>query len=143
MLPQNCSDIHYSLSQEILENNKDHSILFNNICCFDYLINIEEYYKDNLMEIGFYKKFIRLVYELDKKNVFDFNNYNKESLIKFIKIMNKASCYFFTHKKIKYSKFLCNLSVKVCQILFDSENNNSSSINYSEKNGQFTNDIFS
>ena len=141
MLPQNCSDIHYSLSQEILENNKDHSILFNNICCFDYLINIEEYYKDNLMEIGFYKKFIRLVYELDKKNVFDFNNYNKESLIKFIKIMNKASCYFFTHKKIKYSKFLCNLSVKVCQILFDSENNNSSSINYSEKNGQFTNDL--
>ena len=141
MLPQNCSDIHYSLSQEILENNKNHSILFNNICCFDYLINIEEYYKDNLMEIGFYKKFIRLVYELDKKNVFDFNNYNKESLIKFIKIMNKASCYFFTHKKIKYSKFLCNLSVKVCQILFDSENNNSSSINYSEKNGQFTNDL--
>ena len=141
MLPQNCSDIHYSLSQEILENNKDHSILFNNICCFDYLINIEEYYKDNLMEIGFYKKFIRLVYELDKKNVFDFNNYNKESLIKFIKIMNKASCYFFTHKKIKYSKFLCNLSVKVCQILFDPENNNSSSINYSEKNGQFTNDL--
>ena len=141
MLPQNCSDIHYSLSQEILENNKDLSILFNNICCFDYLINIEEYYKDNLMEIGFYKKFIRLVYELDKKNVFDFNNYNKESLIKFIKIMNKASCYFFTHKKIKYSKFLCNLSVKVCQILFDSENNNSSSINYSEKNGQFTNDL--
>ena len=140
MLPQNCSDIHYSLSQEILENNKDLSILFN-ICCFDYLINIEEYYKDNLMEIGFYKKFIRLVYELDKKNVFDFNNYNKESLIKFIKIMNKASCYFFTHKKIKYSKFLCNLSVKVCQILFDSENNNSSSINYSEKNGQFTNDL--
>ena len=141
MLPQNCSDIHYSLSQEILENNKNHSILFNNICCFDYLINIEEYYKDNLVEIGFYKKFIRLVYELDKKNVFDFNNYNKESLIKFIKIMNKASCYFFTHKKIKYSKFLCNLSVKVCQILFDSENNNSSSINYSEKNGQFTNDL--
>ena len=141
MLPQNCSDIHYSLSQEILENNKDHSFLFNNICCFNYLINIEEYYKDNLMEIGFYKKFIRLVYELDKKNVFDFNNYNKESLIKFIKIMNKASCYFFTHKKIKYSKFLCNLSVKVCQILFDSENNNSSSINYSEKNGQFTNDL--
>ena len=129
MIPQNCSDIHYSL----IESNKNNFVV-NNVCCFEYLINIEEYYRDNMSEIYFYKKFIKLIYELDKQNLLDFPNYNKNSLIKFIFILNKASCYFYIHKKIKYSKFLCNLSVKISQIIFQTDAKNNSETKY-ENNG--------
>ncbi len=146
MLPQSCTDIHSLLSHELMLNNKTiepskNLSLFNNICCFDYLINIEEYYSDNMLEIYFYKKFIKLIYELDKQNHLDFPNYNKESLIKFIRILNKTSCYYYFHLKIKYSKYLCNLSVKICQIIFQPENENVNPINSFQNNGQFSNDI--
>jgi hypothetical protein len=122
MLPQNCFDIHNAFSHDDLSNRKlieypEKQPLFNNICCFDYLIYIEEYYTDNMMENFFYRKFIKIIYELDKKNVFDFENYSKETLLKFIIILNKGSCYFYAHKKINYSKYLCNLTVKISQIL--------------------------
>ena len=146
MLPQSCTDIHSPLSNELILNNKTiesskNVSLFNNICCFDFLINIEEYYSDNMQEIYFYKKFIKLIYELDKQNYLDFPNYNKESLIKFIRILNKTSCYYYSHLKIKYSKYLCNLSVKISQIIFQSENENTNPINPFQNNGQFPNDI--
>ena len=146
MLPQSCTDIHAPLSHELMLNNKTiesskNPSLFNKICCFDYLINIEEYYSDNMLEIYFYKKFIKLIYELDKQNHLDFPNYNKESLLKFIRILNKTSCYYYFHLKIKYSKYLCNLSVKISQIIFQSENENVNPINSFQNNGQFPNDI--
>ena len=135
MIPQSCSDIHYSL----IESNKN-NFIFNNVCCFDYLINIEEYYRDNMSEIYFYKKFIKLIYELDKQSFLDFQNYNKNSLVKFIFILNKASCYFYTHKKIKFSKFLCNLSVKISQIIFKSDSENNTDNEY-ENNGHTSEEI--
>ena len=135
MIPQSCSDIHYSL----IESNKN-NFIFNNVCCFDYLINIEEYYRDNMSEIYFYKKFIKLIYELDKQSFLDFQNYNKNSLVKFIFILNKASCYFYTHKKIKFSKFLCNLSVKISQIIFKSDSENNTDNEY-ENNGHTLEEI--
>ena len=148
MLPQSCSDVHYSLSFEVLDNkirndsNKNkNKFLLNNICCFDYLINIEEYYRDNMNQICFYKKFIKLIYEFDKQNILDFPNYNKDSLVKFIIILNKVSCYYYIHKKIKYSKYICNLTVKICQILFQSNNNNIITYNQYEKNGQILNEL--
>ena len=146
MLPQSCTDIHSPLSNELILNNKTiesskNVSLFNNICCFNFLINIEEYYSDNMQEIYFYKKFIKLIYELDKQNYLDFPNYKKESLIKFIRILNKTSCYYYSHLKIKYSKYLCNLSVKISQIIFQSENENTNPINPFQNNGQFPNDI--
>lgn len=131
MISQSCSDIHYS----IIDTNKN-NFGFNNVCCFEYLIKIEEYYRDNMSEIYFYKKFIKLIYELDKQNLLDFPNYNKNSLIKFIFILNKASCYFYIHKKIKYSKFLSNLSVKISQIIFKSDANNN--INNQHENNGYT-----
>ena len=135
MIPQSCSDIHYSL----IESNKN-NLIFNNVCCFDYLINIEEYYRDNMSEIYFYKKFIKLIYELDKQSFLDFQNYNKNSLVKFIFILNKASCYFYTHKKIKFSKYLCNLSVKISQIIFKSDSENNTDNEY-ENNGHTSEEI--
>ena len=146
MLPQSCKDIHSPLSHELMLNNKNiesskNLSLFNNVCCLDYLINIEEYYSDNMLEIIFYKKFIKLIYELDKNNRLDFPNYNKESLIKFIILLNKTSCYYYTHLKIKYSKYLCNLCIKTCQIIFQSENDNANPINQYQNNGQFPKEI--
>ena len=146
MLPQCCNDIHYPLSHEFILSNKSiesskNLPLFNNICCFDYLINIEEYFNDNMNEIYFYKKFIKSIYELDKKNNLDFQSYNKDSLIKFIMILNKTSCYYYTQKKIKYSKYLCNLSVKIVQIIFQAENENIFQKNQYKNNGKFLNDI--
>ena len=135
MISQSCSDIHYSL----IESNKN-NFVFNNVCCLEYIIKLEEYYRDNMNEIYFYKKFIKLIYELDKQNLFDFPNYNKDSLKKFIFILNKASCYFYIHKKIKYSKFLSNLSVKISQIIFKSDANNNINNQY-ENNGHTSEEI--
>ena len=135
MIPQSCSDIHYSL----IESNKN-NFVFNNVCCLEYIIKLEEYYRDNMNEIYFYKKFIKLIYELDKQNLFDFPNYNKDSLKKFIFILNKASCYFYIHRKIKYSKFLSNLSVKISQIIFKSDVNNNINNQY-ENNGHTSEEI--
>ena len=141
MLPQNCSDIHFSLISNNKSNESSNNYpLYNNICCFDFLINIKEFYSDNMTELNFYKKFIKLIYELDKQNVLDFPNYNRFSLVKFILILNKTSCYYYIWRKIKYSKYLCNLSVKVSQIVFQSDEN-IIPMNIYQNNDQFSNDI--
>ena len=146
MLPQSCSEIHDSLTNELLSNNKTIESsktfsLFNNIWCFDYLINLEEYFSDNMIEIYFYKKFIKVIYELDKQNILDFHNYHIDSLTKFIKILNKISSYYYSQRKIKFSKYLCNLSVKISQIIFKPENEMIDPINLYKNNGQFLNDL--
>ena len=112
MLPQNCSMIHYPLliknrgrrnQNEYSDDNNTNNNprLSLNICCFDYLINLEEYYEDNLLQNSFYAQFIRIIYELNQKNRFDFQNYNKDSLFKFIFILNRACCYYYIQEKIK------------------------------------------
>ena len=146
MLPQSCNDIHYALSHDFFFNNKSiesskNLSLFNNICCFDYLINIEEYCRDMMNETYYYKKFIKSLYEIDKQKILDFQSYNKYSLIKFIMILNKISCYYYTQRKIKYSKYLCNLSVKIVDILFHADNDNIFQKNQLRNNGKFSNDI--
>ena len=145
MLPQNCSRIHYPLSltlsskkkqNEWGDNNFSFSRNYIDICCFDYLINIEEYYSDNLLQNSFYYQFTKIIYDFDKKNIFDFAKYNKDSLVQFIKILNKACCFYYTQEKIKYSKYLSNLSVRILQNYLKNHiiNNNTKSnkkINYS------------
>ena len=148
MLPQNCSRIHYPLSltlsskkkqNEWGDNNFSFSRNYIDICCFDYLINIEEYYSDNLLQNSFYYQFTKIIYDFDKKNIFDFAKYNKDSLVQFIKILNKACCFYYTQEKIKYSKYLSNLSVRILQnylknhIINNNINNTKSNkkINYS------------
>lgn len=85
MLPQNCSRIHYPLSltlsskkkqNEWGDNNFSFSRNYIDICCFDYLINIEEYYSDNLLQNSFYYQFTKIIYDFDIKNIFDFAKYN-------------------------------------------------------------------
>ena len=124
MLPQNCSNIHYPISLNLSSKKKQNengeksfsfSRSFSDICCFDYLINIEGYYSDNLVHNYFYYQFTRIIYDFDKKNIFDFANYDKDSLIKFIIILNKACCFYYIQDKIKYSKYLSNLSVSILQ----------------------------
>ena len=147
-VPQNCSRIHYPLSltlsskkkqNEWGDNNFSFSRNYIDICCFDYLINIEEYYSDNLLQNSFYYQFTKIIYDFDKKNIFDFAKYNKDSLVQFIKILNKACCFYYTQEKIKYSKYLSNLSVRILQnylknhIINNNINNTKSNkkINYS------------
>ena len=124
MLPQNCSNIHYPISLNLSSKKKHNengeksfyfTRSFSDICCFDYLINIEGYYSDNLVHNYFYYQFTRIIYDFDKKNNFDFANYDKDSLIKFIIILNKACCFYYIQDKIKYSKYLSNLSVSILQ----------------------------
>ena len=125
MLLQNCSRIHYPLDNNLFLNKKkyewsENMYSYNQkkcfyICCFDYLINIEEYYSDNLMQNNFFYQFIKIVYDFDKRNIFDFSNYNKDSLIKFILILNKTGCFYYIQNKIKFSKYISNISVRILQ----------------------------
>ena len=155
MLPQNCSRIHFPLYNNNLFMNKkqnewgENNYSYNtkndiDICCFDYLINIEEYYSDNLIQNYFYYQFTKIVYDFDKNNIFDFSNYNIESLIKFIIILSKICCFYYIQDKIKYSKYICNLSVKIIQNHFNKSiiNINNSNNKISTKNNNIiTNDL--
>ena len=152
MLPQNCSRIHYPLSltlssrkkqNEWGDNNFSFSRNYIDICCFDYLINIEEYYSDNLLQNSFYYQFTKIIYDFDKKNIFDFAKYNKDSLVQFIKILNKACCFYYTQEKIKYSKYLSNLSVRILQNYLKNHiiNNNINNIKSNKKINNSINDL--
>ena len=123
MLPQNCSRIHYpiSMNESLHKSQMNEKSIYNNtlnICCFDYLIDIEEFYSDNLLQNYFYYQFTKNVYYFDKNNILDYSSYNKDSLLKFILILNKACCYYYIREKIKYSKFLSNLSVRIIKTYF-------------------------
>ena len=116
MLPQNCGKIHlvylskfsnvYEKSNgELYYLKLKENVNTLDICCFDYLINLEEYYSENLIENIFYQNFIKLVYIYNEQKKFDYIRYNKESLMHFIEILNKVCCHYFMENKIKYSKF--------------------------------------
>ena len=142
MLPQNCSRIHYPISINLFLQKKQMNIsnYTLSICCFDYLINLDEFFSDNLMQNYFYYQFIKIVYNLDKKNILDFQNYNKDSLLKFIIIANKICCYYYIREKIKYSKFLSNLIVSIIQNYFKKNNNIINNKQY-KKNNNFIHDL--
>ena len=152
MLPQNCSRIHYplSLNLPLQKNQNSEKTVFENtlnICCFDYLINLDEFYSDNLMNNYYYYQFTKIVYNFDKKNILDFSNYNKDSLFKFIIILSKVCCNYYIREKIKYSKFLSNLSVRIIQNYFkkyingNNLNNNISNNKLNKKNNNISNDL--
>ena len=125
MLPQNCSRIHYPISiktfkKKIYSEWDQKEISYNSkndfgICCFDYLIYLEEYYSDNLLMNDYYYQFLKISYHFDKEGIFDFQNYNKETILKFIVILNKVCCFYYIQDKIKYSKFLSNFSIRIIQ----------------------------
>ena len=137
MLPQNCSRIHYPISikafkRNIYNNWDQKGISYNSkndfdICCFDYLIYLEEFYSDNLLMSNFYYQFLKTSYEFDKRGIFDFQNYNKETIIKFIVILNKVCCFYYIQDKIKYSKFLSNFSIRIIQNHLKKYKNNNKS----------------
>ena len=139
MLPQNCSNIHYPIPLDFSSNEnkniRDEKSSSLDICCFDYLINLEEYFSDNLMQNYFYFQFTKIVYDFDKRNIFDFQNYNKDSLFKFILILNKVCCYYYAQNKIQYSKFISNLSVRIIQNYFKTN------ISNNKKNSNFVNEL--
>jgi len=125
MLPQNCSRIHYPISiktfkRKIYTEWDQKEISYNSkndfgICCFDYLIYLEEFYSDSLLMNNFYYQFLKISYDFDKEGIFDFQNYNKETILQFIVILNKVCCFYYIQDKIKYSKFLSNFSIRIIQ----------------------------
>ena len=144
MLPQQCSRIHYPITINVISKNQLNYLNNSlNICCFDYLMSLDEYYSDNLMNNHFYFQFTKIVYSLDKKNLLDFQNYSKESLLKFIIISNKICCYYYIIEKVKYSKFLSNLIVRIIQKYFKKNNNNIIIINnkLNKKYNNYVNDL--
>ena len=139
MLPQICSNIHYPLpldfSSSKIQNEWGDKNSSLDICCFEYLINLEEYFSDNLMQNYFYYQLTKIIYDFDKRNIFDFQNYKKDSILKFILILNKVCCYYYAQNKIQYSKFISNMSVRIIQNYF--KNN----ISNSRKNINFLNEL--
>jgi len=125
MLPQNCSRIHYPISiktfkRKIYTEWDQKEISYNSkndfgICCFDYLIYLEEFYSDSLLMNNFYYQFLKISYDFDKEGIFDFQNYNKETILQFIVILNKVCCFYYIQDKIKYSKFLSNFTIRIIQ----------------------------
>ena len=138
MLPQRCSRIHYPITiNAISKKQMNYTNNSLNICCFDYLMNLDEFYSDNLMNNHFYFKFTKIIYGLHKKNLLDFQNYSKESLLKFIIISNKICCYYYIREKVKYSKFISNLIVRIIQNYF--KKNNNIIINSNKSNKKYNN----
>ena len=146
MLPQKCSRIHYPLYLNVSSQknqNSEKTIFENtlNICCFDYLINLNEFYSDNLMNNFYYYQFTKIVYNFDKKNLLDFSNYNKDSLFKFIIILSEVCCNYYIKEKIKYSKYLSNLSVRIIQNYFKKYINSNIIINNNKLNKKSNNSL--
>ena len=146
MLPQNCSMIHYPISLKSFKRKNynectQKGIFYNskntfNICCFDYLIYLEEFYSDNLLINEFYSQFLKISYDFDKKGIFDFQNYSKEAILKFIIILNKVCCFYYIQDKIKYSKFLSNFSIRIIQNHLK-KNKNNNNIKSNKKNSLY------
>ena len=146
MLPQNCSMIHYPISIKSFKRKNynectQKGIFYNskntfNICCFDYLIYLEEFYSDNLLINEFYSQFLKISYDFDKKGIFDFQNYSKEAILKFIIILNKVCCFYYIQDKIKYSKFLSNFSIRIIQNHLK-KNKNNNNIKSNKKNSLY------
>ena len=146
MIPQNCSRIHYPIfiktfKRKINNEWEQNEISYNSknnfdICCFDYLIYLEEFYSDNLVMNNFYFQFLKISYDFDKKGIFDFQNYNTETILKFIVILNKVCCFYYIQDKIKYSKYLSNFSIRIIQNHLKKYKNNMNNKSY-KKNSFF------
>ena len=132
MLPQNCSNIHFPIPLDF-SSNENKNVRDEKSSSLD--INLEEYFSDILMQNYFYFQFTKIVYDFDKRNIFDFQNYNKDSLFKFILILNKVCCYYYAQNKIQYSKFISNLSVRIIQNYFKTN------ISNNKKNSNFVNEL--